>query len=161
MIPHNISEDHYYLVADIGEDDNSIHRNKYAFSPIAIFVLEGEVTDPELQLTPSTHDFGTVQVGEESEPESFTLKNAGGGVAEGIVFTNTSEYVVTEGEGSFSLGAGEEKDIEVVFTPSSEGSKPDWLEAETDYQVVYAELTGTGETSDEEDPEIVWIPDET
>ena len=82
--------------------------------------------EPEIQLTPESHDFGQVLVDGCSEEFTFTLKNIGGGTAEGDVSLSgehATQFDITQGQGYFSLGAGATKPIKVKFCPTSLGYK--------------------------------------
>ena len=81
------------------------------------------VESPKIELTPSSYDFGVVGIGESSEPQTFILENVGGETAEGVVYIDgNSDFVITMGGGEFSLGSGQTKTIEVIFSPTSENS---------------------------------------
>jgi len=78
---------------------------------------------PEIELTPSSYDFGTVGLGECSEPQTFALENVGGETAEGIVYIEGNpDFIITMGGGEFSLESGQIQTIEVIFSPTSEHS---------------------------------------
>lgn len=115
-----------------------------------------EAGDPELTITPTSYDFGDVTVGTTSSEVTLVLTNIGGGIAEGEVFNYTSEFVITQGGGSFSLGSNQEREITVVFEPSNEGGFADFIDAQTDAETVYSELLGTGVLPDQ--PELVITP---
>ena len=88
---------------------------------------------PEIELTPSSHNFGDVLIGQCSSTYSFTLKNVGGETATGSVSLtdgNADQFTITSGEGSFSLSAGQSKTIKVTFCPTSTGDKSANLFAE-------------------------------
>ena len=81
---------------------------------------------PQIELTPPSHDFGEVRTDVCTPPYWFTLKNIGGGTATGSVYltgSNPSQFIITSGDGSFSLNAGEIKTIGVAFGPTSTGAK--------------------------------------
>jgi hypothetical protein len=104
---------------------------------------------PEIELTPSSHIFGNVKVGECSSTYSFTLKNTGGGTATGSVYltgTHASQFTITQGAGSFSLGADQTRTIKVKFCPASKGSKSATLYAAgSNCNDDSSTLSGTGE----------------
>jgi len=91
---------------------------------------------PEIQLTPVTWTFSDTQVGLCSSVKYFTLKNIGGGTATGGVYLSGSEaahFDITQGEGSYSLDAGQTKTIGVKFCPLAAGTWQTTLYASADY----------------------------
>jgi GH25 family lysozyme M1 (1,4-beta-N-acetylmuramidase) len=111
--------------------------------------LSGTGTQPpSIDLAPSSYDFGSVEVGQCSSEYSFTLTNTGGGTATGSVSltgTHASQFTITQGDGSFSLGAGASKTIKVRFCPTSTGSKSATLFADgTNCNDDSSSLSGTG-----------------
>ena len=111
---------------------------------------------PQIDLSPSSHNFGTVPVGSCSSEYSFTLTNTGGGTATGNVYLtggDSSQFTITQGGGSFSLSAGQSKTIKVKFCPTSSGSKSTTLKADgSNCNDDTASLYGTGEST----PQIEW-----
>ncbi len=103
---------------------------------------------PKVDLSPSSHNYGSVEVGSCSSEYSFTLTNTGGGTATGSVSltrTHASQFTITQGSGSFSLGAGSSKTIKVKFCPASTGSKSANLYADgTNCNDDTSSLSGTG-----------------
>jgi hypothetical protein len=103
------------------------------------------VKEPEIELTPSSQNFGSVDVGECSGEYSFTLKNTGRETATGSVSVTSSQFSITQGSGSFSLGAGATKTIKVKFCPTSEGYKSATLLADgSNCDDDSSSLSGTG-----------------
>ena len=103
---------------------------------------------PQIELTPSSHSFGNIEVGSCSFEYSFTLTNTGGGTATGTVSrtgTHASQFTITQGSGSFSLGAGASKTIKVKFCPTSTGAKTATLYADgSNCNDDSSSLSGTG-----------------
>lgn len=100
---------------------------------------------PEIDLSPSSQSFGSVEVGECSSDYAFTLMNIGGGTAAGSVSLASSKFTITQGSGSFSLGAGDTKTIKVEFCPTSDGSKSATLFADgSNCNDDSSSLSGTG-----------------
>ena len=103
---------------------------------------------PEIELTPSNYNFGSIDIGQCSSEYSFTLTNTGGGTATGSVSltgTHASQFTITQGSGSFSLGAGASKTIKVKFCPASTGSKSATLYADgSNCNDDSSSLSGTG-----------------
>jgi hypothetical protein len=103
---------------------------------------------PEIELTPLSYDFGSIEVGQCSGTHSFILQNVGGGTATGTVSltgTHASQFQIISGGGSFSLGAGATKTISVRFCPTSTGTKTATLFADgSNCNDDSSSLTGTG-----------------
>jgi hypothetical protein len=81
---------------------------------------------PYITLSPSAQAFENQTVNTTSESIKFTLTNKEGGTATGSVSltgTNTDQFEITSGGGSFLLTHGQSKDIYVRFVPTSVGSK--------------------------------------
>jgi len=90
------------------------------------FYINEPVPLPNITLSPGSHTFPNTPMGSCSGETSFTLKNEGGGTATGNVAlsgTNQNQFSITEGSGSFSLGANQSKTIKVKFCPTSIGEK--------------------------------------
>ncbi|MGC9445078.1 MAG: choice-of-anchor D domain-containing protein, partial [Candidatus Methanospirareceae archaeon] len=103
---------------------------------------------PTIELTPAIYSFGTVQEGQCSAEYSFTLTNTGGGTATGSVSltgTQATQFTITSGGGSFSLGPGASKTIKVKFCPTSAGTKTATLFADgANCNDAASSLSGTG-----------------
>lgn len=92
-------------------------------------VVKEPAPPPEIELTPSSYNFGEVKEDECSSEKSFTLKNIGGGTAKGSVDLSGSQFEITQGKGSFDLDEGETKTIKVRFCPTSTGDMSGTLKA--------------------------------
>jgi hypothetical protein len=68
-------------------------------------------------------DFETIAAGEISSPQSFSIKNTGGGTLGGSVSEICADFEITSGSGAYSLAAGESVTVQVRFAPQSAGSK--------------------------------------
>ena len=95
--------------------------------------LQGEGIAPELSITPSPFDFGSVQTGSKSAQRTFTVKNVGSDVAAvgtvGLAGSEPGQFKVeSDGCSSKSLGVGAECSVGVVFAPTSAGAKSATLE---------------------------------
>ena len=101
-----------------------------------------------IDLSPSSHDYENIQVGQCSSTYPFTLENIGGETASGSVFltgSNANQFTITSGGGSFSLGAGATKTVNVKFCPTSEGDKSATLYADgSNCNDDSSSLSGTG-----------------
>lgn len=94
-----------------------------------------DCSTPSIELTPSSHNFGTETVGNCTSNYNFTLTSTGTATATGTVSlsgSNTNHYQIVTGGGSFSLAPGATKTIAVKFCPQSSGSKSSTLLANGD-----------------------------
>ena len=82
-------------------------------------LLTVNVATPAISITPSSLDFGGVNVGGSSN-RSITVKNVGGGVLTGNATTNAPFAIVSGG--SYSLAAGQSQTVTVRFSPTSTGT---------------------------------------
>ena len=107
------------------------------------------VTTPVFSVSPASKDFEGVNLGIQSLPQTFTVKNAGSGTITVDVLAlegaDASQFVLTDGTTySKVLGPGASYTVSVVFKPTSAGVKTANLkitESEIDHLV---SLTGTG-----------------
>ncbi|HEO70133.1 MAG TPA: choice-of-anchor D domain-containing protein, partial [Candidatus Hydrogenedentes bacterium] len=74
---------------------------------------------PEIQVTPSSYNFGTVAVGHSSDTV-LTVKNTGVGTLEGQA-TVAEPFRIVSG-GTYSLGAGQQQSVTVRFAPTASGN---------------------------------------
>jgi len=101
-------------------------------NPIEV-TLQGEGIAPELSITPSTFDFGSVGAGSKSALRVFAVRNVGSDVAVvGSVGVGGGEpgqfRVESDGCSSKNLGVGAECSVGIVFAPTSAGAKSATLE---------------------------------
>ncbi|MFC2088909.1 choice-of-anchor D domain-containing protein, partial [Calditrichota bacterium] len=105
-------------------------------------------SEPILSVTPTSHNYGNIDVNYCSSTYWYIMKNIGTGTATGRVSltgTNSNQFQITSGGGNFSLAAGQEKTIYVKFCPTTEGSKTATLLADgTNCSDVSSSLSGTG-----------------
>jgi hypothetical protein len=91
-------------------------------SPRAI-TLTGEGINPTIvDLAPSTHAFGTVQIGQQSEPQAFTIVNAGGRPATLSAPFTTGSFRVVSHNCPTSLTASQRCTVLVAFAPTFGGA---------------------------------------
>jgi hypothetical protein len=92
-------------------------------------VLEAIPDEPVIVVTPETHNFSMVQIGEVTAPVDFTILNDGGGLLtlapEDIEITgaNASEFVLNNLAETVNLSAGQSTTISVAFAPETVGNK--------------------------------------
>ena len=84
--------------------------------------LTGGGTQPDIQVIPSSHDYGEVPI-DSSRVWTFSITNEG--VANLNVFSTTIDgpdaFIIAGGGGSFTLVSSETREIQVRFTPSYTG----------------------------------------
>ncbi len=93
-------------------------------TPTVTVQLSGVAYSYNLSIAPSTIDFGEVQVGTLSKPQSFTATNDST-VAESLTVGPVSldgGFVVTPAESTASLAASEVATFQVVFAPTAPGA---------------------------------------
>jgi hypothetical protein len=74
---------------------------------------------PLCVVSPESLDFGTVALGESAD-RTFTIRNAGGGLVEGILDESCPDFAII-GSASFSVSAGDSHVFTVNFFPLAEG----------------------------------------
>jgi hypothetical protein len=91
--------------------------------------IGGQVTSPEVGLTPNSVVFGSENVGVTTSAQTVTLKNTGNGTLTitsiGLAGTNPGDFAQTNTcpTGSTTLAAGASCTITVTFTPTATGSR--------------------------------------
>ena len=114
------------------------------------FTWEEIPTDPVYAIDPISKAFGTVNVGESSADETFTISNDGGGTltVTGVSITGTDldQFTLTDlNSYPHDLTAGQSITVDVDFSPTSVGSKTANLSIESNAKVTHtAALTGDG-----------------
>ncbi len=117
-----------------------------------VFIKAGSFTSSDLTLTPGSQDFGSVSVGSQSAPVTFTVTNVG---TESIDFNSiaaTTGFTETDNcsDGLNPSGSdGSSCTIQVVFAPTASGAATGMLTVtytavgSTTAQTVKSTLTGT------------------
>ncbi|MFC6723655.1 PKD domain-containing protein [Halobium palmae] len=120
--------------AHLNDDNGADSGSAYVFS------RPSTATPPNIAVSPTSHDFGEVTVGDTSAPQPFTITNSGGSpldVTSITLATNSADqFAITDGGAPVSLAAGESHDVTVVFAPTSAsggvGTEADLLIASND-----------------------------
>jgi len=123
-----------------------------AYYPNTRFQFENVPTNPQFSVNPTSKDFGTVNVGESSAAQTFTITNTGGGTltidpAISITGTDNTQFSLTDANTyPVNLGADENMTVDVTFEPTTEGAKTANLHivdniAKTEHDIA---LSGTG-----------------
>ncbi|MDI6767412.1 MAG: choice-of-anchor D domain-containing protein [Bacteroidota bacterium] len=99
------------------------HNASNTSSPINVPLTGNTQTTINMQITPTSIDFGTIMLGESSE-ENIVIQNlsSSSGALNGSVSLSASGFSITTGSGSFSLAPGESKSVSVKFSAYSRGS---------------------------------------
>ena len=80
--------------------------------------VDTTLPNPVISVTPSSRDFGSVNVGSSTD-QTFTVTNTGTGTLSGSASTSAPFSIVSGG--SYSLGAGASQTVTVRFSPTSAG----------------------------------------
>lgn len=103
---------------------------------------------PVFSVTPASFNFEDVNLGMQSPPQVFRIKNMGSGsitVASLVLGGNTSEFILTDGVTPTTLGPGASYTVSVVFKPTSVGAKAATLTfLDGDENEYVANITGNG-----------------
>ena len=105
----------YTVTASAISTDNGL-ENHIQSNPIEISLTNSL---PEITVTPSSFDFGSVEVGGYLE-KVFTVENTGYGTLEGSA-SISAPFTIHSG-GSYSLTHGQTQTVTVRFSPTEEGS---------------------------------------
>ncbi len=109
-----------YLGISLDPNDGSFWMlGEYVVSFHAWGTWVGNFALPVLAVTPSSQDFGIVNVGSAAD-ETFTVQNAGGGTLSGTAATAAPFSIVSGG--SFSLGPVAGQPVVVRFSPAAVGT---------------------------------------
>lgn len=110
---------------------------------------------PEIAVTPSTHNFGTVKITESSNFQTFTIQNTGTDdlLLTSIAFVNgdISDFFVALNTCGAVLVAGSSCVVSIQFAPGSTGNKSATLRivnSDADEGTTTISLTGTAVASD-------------
>jgi formylglycine-generating enzyme required for sulfatase activity len=86
------------------------------------FRIDNVLSNPRCEVTPTQLAFGNLQIGQTTDL-TFTIKNSGTGTLTGSVGAGCGVFSVTSGTGSYSLGAGQSKQVTVRFAPTVTGAQ--------------------------------------
>ncbi|MDD4157476.1 MAG: choice-of-anchor D domain-containing protein, partial [Candidatus Cloacimonetes bacterium] len=113
-------------------------------------LFEDLPSDPIFAVNPNEKDFGLILLGEESNPQAFTISNIGTGLISisSIVLSgdDIDQFTLTnENQLPVSLDSGDNISVSVVFVPTSEGVKTAELLITDDLTRVVHTVNITGE----------------
>jgi len=144
-------------VADVNVDGSSVGPVlTYTFTNVtADHTIEATFeadTFPDISVTPTSHDFGSLDVGSSSPAQTFTVNNTGDAdLLVGTIYltgTNVTEFSIQNNNcSSHTIAPSGSCTLEVVFSPTSEGSKSANLSISSndpDTPQSYVQLTGVG-----------------
>ncbi|MCX7843752.1 MAG: choice-of-anchor D domain-containing protein [Candidatus Bipolaricaulota bacterium] len=122
-------------------------------TPVASVSLSGTGAAPQVSVTPLSHDFGVVLVGQESAPLLVTVRNVGSApLAVGTVAlagAHAAEFQIRNDHVSgATIPVGEARTLQVVFKPVSAGDKTATLLIPSDdpaSPLTEVSLSGTGQ----------------
>ena len=114
------------------------------------FEIDEGPTNPVFSISPDSKNFGTIFLGETSQPQTFTITNTGGGTLNitslSLAGDNPSDFNLTDNNTyPVSLGPNATMSVSVTFSPKAEGARTAVLHIESNAKVIHeAGLSGTG-----------------
>jgi outer membrane protein assembly factor BamB len=127
-----------------------IYSNDSDERTVSVPLAATVVGPPEVEVSPTSHDFGTVEVGANAST-NVTVSNVGGSPLslDGAHLTgaDATVYTVTAGGSATEISIGESRNVTVRFDPSSTATADATLEIATndsDESTVTVPLTGAG-----------------
>lgn len=99
-----------------------------------------------MEVSPTSYNFGSVRVGDNSSTHQFTFTNTGGSSCS-VTFEldDGDHFDITSGGGTYNLAPGSSRSVYVRFEPQSTGYKTDYLDARVGSTfATSATLNGTG-----------------
>ncbi|RFF29203.1 choice-of-anchor D domain-containing protein [Wenzhouxiangella sediminis] len=102
---------------------------------------------PQVDLSPSSLDFGDIEAGQSSPARTVHVSNSGNadGLQISTVSTASADFAISQDDcASTSLAQGEFCSVQVVFAPTTDGALNDSLSVATNVGTIAASLTGTG-----------------
>ena len=115
-----------------------------------ILVNRWVIKVPQISVTPTTYDFGSVKV-KRSKTASFKVRNDGKAdlsISVLITGTDATMFTTTSGGGSETIKPGKTLTIRITFKPSSTGAKSSTLEITSNDPItptVNISLSGIGQ----------------
>jgi hypothetical protein len=100
-----------------------------------------------MTLVPGSWNFGSVQIGQPSSTESFSLTNSGGTAVTISSVKATSPFSISSNSCGSSLAANSACAISVLFTPTAQGAASGTLTMTGSAATQTANLSGTGLTA--------------
>jgi hypothetical protein len=82
-----------------------------------------DLASPEVTITPSSYDFGSVVVGSSSAAHTFTVENTGGGILILGTLSTTDDFTISNNTcDDAELEGGETCTVDVTFEPQTSGA---------------------------------------
>jgi hypothetical protein len=116
-----------------------------AIAATSVGVQSQGIPLPQIQVTPSTYDFGTVPVGAVAQG-NLLVTNTGGGPL--IVNNVKTKSPFADGASSFTLQAGQSRRINIAFAPPAPGPYSSYCTIDSNASnnpLVIIPLSGTGQ----------------
>jgi subtilisin family serine protease len=112
-------------------------------------LVPAETTAPDIQVQPSSYDFGDVSVGDSSSVKRLTISNVGDGDLDiGSLSLAGADFIISRDNCSnTTVAAGANCTVTITFTPSSEGAKTATVSIpsnDSDTPTATVTLTGNG-----------------
>ena len=129
---------------------------KYCGDGLRVWPVRGGVFNPDISVTPTPYDFGSVNVGSSSSPQTFTISNSGTADLHilDMTLSDTTNYSLNINGGSNPCGSttptiipNSSCTVTVAFSPSSTGQKDANLTISSDdpdTPTLNVSLSGTG-----------------
>jgi uncharacterized protein (TIGR01370 family) len=121
-------------------------------------------TGPNISVSPSSYNFGSIDVGSSSSPQTFTISNSGTAdlIVSSVSITGSDSDQFTLQVGTCTtltptISAGGSCTVTVTFSPTSEGSKSATLQIasnDTDTSTLNVSLSGSGSTQTADLPDL-------
>ena len=126
-----------FLPTSAGEKEATLVVTSDATNPGILVFLHGVAIAPELSISPSPFDFGTIEPGSKSPAQGFSVENVGTELAaiESAALSGSDPdqfQIEADACSSEPLGQGSECSLSVVFAPTSPGTKSATLEVPSD-----------------------------
>jgi hypothetical protein len=138
------------VAGDVGADVTADVRGDVMADVTADVTVDvgADLAPGTLVLLPTTHDFGSVVLGAESDPVTFQVSNAGGAPLSSLAVTQNGPDFVAQNQcaGVASLPPGASCSISVRFKPGTRGLKAGAVIASVTGQTVTATVTGNGQS---------------
>jgi hypothetical protein len=126
-------------------------------SPFDVALSGTGVTPTDIDVSPTSHNYGNVLVGTNAA-RTFAIRNLGGAdlqvSASTLVGTDAGQFAITQGAAPFTVAAGATHNLDVRFAPTSGGPKSATLRLtsnDPDESPIDVVLTGTATTAPEID----------
>jgi hypothetical protein len=145
----------YVPVDPVGADNGTIRLTiNDPAAPEVDVAISGVGTDPQVEVSPATVDFGSIYLGFEAGPSTITIRNTGVGslfvTAVGIGVGSNPDFELRNTPAlPAQLAPGESLGIDLYFTPLASGQRSgavQVLNSDRDSPLLSVPVSGTGST---------------